>query len=253
MSRSAVFESSLLKKKSITRWIFKSSIINNLMFQSWLLKNRAFRNRDHPSREEYLAKLGDQLKDRYDDSLDVWTDQPGDRMPARWFFDRLPPGEHHLLDIGTGRGRDLEEFLQRGGHRATGLELFEIGNWPEMRARWGDRLNLVITPLLEFRPEKPYSAIFSLGAFGHQHPSEYAPFLSHVRDLLAPGGHFMLCVLHKKNERPPGDLVYADDRFWRFFTTQEIRELLEGAGFRWVESFSHHDSFFPYLMALVTH
>lgn len=252
MSRSAVFETSLLKKKSVKRWIFKSSIINNLMFQSWMLKNRAFRNRDFPSHEEYLAKLGDQLKDRYDDSLDVWTDQPGDRMPARWFFDRLPPGEHHLLDIGTGRGRDLEEFLQRDGHRATGLELFEIDNWPELRARWGDRLNLVIMPFLEFRPEEPFSAIFSLGAFGHQHPSEYAPFLAHVRELLAPGGHFMLCVLHKKNERPPGDLVYADDRFWRFFTTQEIRELLEAAGFRWLESFSHHDSFFPYLMTLVT-
>ena len=62
----------------------------------------------------------------------------------------------------------------------------------------------------------------------------------------------MLCVLHMKNERSPGHLVYADDRFWKFFATQEIRELLEAAGFRWVESFSHHQSFFPYLMTLVT-
>lgn len=253
MSRSVVFENRILKKKSFTRWLFGNSVINNLMFQSWMLKNRAFRNRKFPTHEEYLAQLGDQLKTRYDDKLDVWTDLPGDRMPARWFFEHLPPGDHHLLDIGTGRGRDLEEFLERGGHRATGIELFEIDNWQEMRARWGDKLNLLITPFLSWHPEETFSAIFSLGAFGHQHPSEYAPFLAHVRKLLAPQGQFMLCVLHKKSERGTGDLVYQDDRFWKFFTTQEIRELLEAAGFRWVESFSHHQSFFPYLMTLVTH
>jgi Methyltransferase domain len=250
MSRSIVFENSMLKKQSFMRWVLSRPTVNNMLFQAWMFKNGVFRNKKHPSHAEYLALLGSQLKERYDEKLDVWTDLPGDREPARWFFDRLPPGEHTLLDIGTGRARDLDEFLRRGGHRATGLDLFEVSDWNGLRERWGEKLSLAITPFLEFRPDERYSAVFSLGAYGHQHPDDYAAFLSHTRELMTPGGLFMLCVLHQKNERAPGRLVYQDDRFWKFFATAEIREHLERAGFEWIESYTHHDSFFPYLMTL---
>jgi SAM-dependent methyltransferase len=245
----------MVERWILDSWLFRRMLrtrrLKDLMFRAWMFSHR--RNGwDVAPGEGYLQGMGDALKHRYDQKLDVWTDLPGDREPGRWFLERLPPGPHHILDIGTGRGRDLELFLAKG-HRATGLDLFEIDNWPDLRARWGDKLTLSATPFLSFQPGERFTAMLTVGGLGHQHPAEYDAFLAHARELLAPGGLFLLMVTHEKSERGPGELLFTDDRFWRFFTTRELRDLLEGAGFRWVDSFSHHDSFFPYLMAMVTH
>ncbi|MCU0681199.1 MAG: class I SAM-dependent methyltransferase [Polyangiaceae bacterium] len=204
-----------------------------------------------PPRETYMDRMRVQHEERYAAKLDLWTHMPGDRRPARWLAEHAPPGPHHVLDIGTGRGLDLEPFLALG-HRATGLDLLEIDNWPELRKRWGDQVALHATPFLSFKPSEPATLVTSVGSFHHQHPAEYDAFLAHVHEVLAPGGHFMLCVFHAKEEGP-GILLYSDDRFWRFFTTAELRTILEKAGFRWVESFTFHESAFPSLVALVTH
>jgi SAM-dependent methyltransferase len=75
-----------------------------------------------PSSEKYMERMADQHKERYAAKRDLWTNSPGDRRPAQWLMEHLPAGAHHVLDIGTGRGRDLVPFLE-AGHRATGLDL----------------------------------------------------------------------------------------------------------------------------------
>lgn len=204
-----------------------------------------------PSSEKYMDRMADQHKERYAAKRDLWTNSPGDRRPAQWMIEHLPAGAHHVLDIGTGRGRDLVPFLE-AGHRATGVDLTEIEDWAEMRQKWGERVSLHATPFLTFKPADQFSLVMSVGSFHHQHPDEYDAFLGHARSLLAPGGHMMLSVFHA-SENGPGMLIFADDRFWRFFTTAELRTVLESAGFQWVESFTFHQGVFPSLVALVTH
>ncbi|MEZ4360034.1 MAG: class I SAM-dependent methyltransferase [Kofleriaceae bacterium] len=250
MAKSIVFENRLLKNRSLMQRLLGTASLNNLIFQSWVLKNRLFPAKRHPSREEYMTQQEEVFQERYEEKLDIWSDMPADRELASWFFDQLPEGDHHFLDIGTGRARDVEEFLRRRGGHGEGIDLVELENWGELRERWGERITLTSGSFLDYQPSKPFTAVSAVGVLGHQHPDDHAAFLARVREVLAPGGYFGLCAFHMKSEKTPGRLIYQDNRFWKFYSTNEIRELLEGAGFEWIDSYAQHHAFLPYLMTI---
>jgi SAM-dependent methyltransferase len=250
MAKSIVFENRMLKSDSLMKRVIASASFNRLAFQVWFLKNRILPVRKYPSREEYMTQQESVFQERYEGNLDIWSRMPGDRELASWFFERLPKGSHRFLDIGTGRGCDVEEFLRtREGH-GTGIDLVELENWRDLREHWGDRIALASGSFLDYQPAEPLTAVSAIGVLGHQHPDDHRSFLMRVREVLAPGGHFGLCVFHMKNERTPGRLVYQDNRFWKFYSTEEIRELLHSTGFEWVDSYAQHRSFLPYLMTI---
>ncbi|MEL7369399.1 MAG: class I SAM-dependent methyltransferase [Myxococcota bacterium] len=204
-----------------------------------------------PPRDNYIKAMQEEHVDHYANKSDIWTHSPGDRAAAQWLAERKIEGPQTILDVGTGRGRDLEVFL-KAGHQCTGIDLVEVDTWAEMRSTWGEKLKLEKAPFLSYQPEEKFSTIMAVGSLHHQHPADYGPFLSHVKSLLKPGGNFLVSVFHIKSESGPDIFLGGHEgRFWRFFTTQSLRHLLEEAGFNWVDSATNHDAYFPYVWALV--
>ncbi|MEM7677056.1 MAG: class I SAM-dependent methyltransferase [Myxococcota bacterium] len=203
-----------------------------------------------PRRDDYMKAMQSEHVDHYANKSDIWTHSPGDRAAAKWLADRKLEGPQTILDIGTGRGQDLELFL-KAGHTCTGIDLVEIDTWSQMRSTWGEQVTLQNTPFLAFEPARKFTTIMSIGSLHHQHPADYGPFLNHVKKLLQPGGHFLVSVFHVKSESGPDIFLGGNEgRFWRFFTTQGLRHLLEEAGFRWIDSATNHEAYFPYVWAL---
>ena len=158
-----------------------------------------------PRAEDYMESMRADHVEHYANKADIWSDARGDRAAARWLSDRGLQDSERILDIGAGRGRDLELFL-KDGHDCTGLDLVEIDTWVDMRKKWGDQVRLESTPFLSFKPEQKYSTIMSIGSLHHQHPNDYGPFLQRVKELLEPGGRFLISVFHIKSEKGPGIL-----------------------------------------------
>ena len=140
--------------------------------------------------EHYERTLRGSFERRYREERDSWTADSAAIAAGRELLARLPEGRAcSLLDIGAGRGRDLDLFL-RAGHRATGIDIIAPDNWPAMREKWGDSLTLVHASLLELRGHlsERFDAILDNGCFHHQPPEQIPAYLGLVRDLLAPSG-----------------------------------------------------------------
>lgn len=120
-------------------------------------------------------------------------------------------GKQRVLDIGCGWGATLRRLVEiHGVEKAVGLTLSEnqaawIGalHQPAIEARlesWSD-----------YRPDAPYDALISIGAFEHfAHPDlSYAEtvvahrhFFQLCYDWLKPGGYFSLQTLVQMNMQP---------------------------------------------------
>src|SRR5688572_29291316 len=104
----------------------------------------------HPEVDAYAAMMRASFERRYQDQGDSWTRDDAAQEAGRDLLSRLPADVPcTVLDIGTGRGRDLELFLA-AGHRATGIDIVAPDNWPALRETWGEAVELVETSLQTF-------------------------------------------------------------------------------------------------------
>jgi SAM-dependent methyltransferase len=154
---------------------------------------------------------------------------------AGGFLERLPDAPA-ILDAGCGTGRDMAWFEAKGC-RVTGIDL-SPGMLAEARSRVSGPL--IEMDLLDLRLDpQAFDGIWCNAALLYV-PKEHVPsVLTRFRDALKPGGVLALGLKRGESEGwQAGDYV-GIERFFSLFTEEELRGLLEDAGFR-IESMVTH-------------
>ncbi|MBF0142462.1 MAG: class I SAM-dependent methyltransferase [Magnetococcales bacterium] len=153
----------------------------------------------------------------------------GKRSLVAAFLSRYAPQVRgrrlRLLDIGCGTGKVLELLAESG--EALGCD-FSAESILFCRARGFRRLARASAERLPFRRES-VDVVCLLDVLYHQGISDDRAVLRQVYDLLAPGGVLILTDSAFQFLYGPHDrAVHARQRYGR----TELREKLEGAGFR---------------------
>jgi len=189
-------------------------------------------SRVEPEVDVYVTTMRASFARRYEEKRDSWTADDAAAEAGRELLSRLArwPGSSSVLDIGTGRGRDLELFLEHG-HRATGIDIVAPENWPTLRARWGARVSLHETSLQACGLSERFDAILDNGCFHHQHPDDLAGYVARVHSLLAPEGIALFAVYTPLGSEDDGALLLdRDGRIHRELTLFEMQDALSLGG-----------------------
>lgn len=152
-------------------------------------------------------------------------------------------GAERVLDVGCGWGSLLRRLVeQHGVRRATGLTLSRAQ--AEQLRRLGDpRIEVHTRNWAEHRPETPYDAVISIGAFEHfaqfglargERVAAYRRFFTRCRQILRPGGRLALQTNVKGANARLSRQAAADMRFVaeRIFPRSELpwaSEILEAS------------------------
>ncbi|MFF7652270.1 SAM-dependent methyltransferase [Streptomyces sp. NPDC007983] len=186
-----------------------------------------------PDRSAYHAVLHSDFQGHYADGRDVWTAERAMRetplLLIRALGDTGPGHVAHVLDVGTGHGRDAAILLDHG-HRVTGIDIVTSSEWPAVTADRSDRARFLTTSVMELAGSAEYDAVLDNGCLHHQHPDDYPAYLGRIRALLRPGGLYTVSVFQSADER--GRLfVNGASRLYQEFTTGELTALVTGHGF----------------------
>ncbi|MFJ6737509.1 SAM-dependent methyltransferase [Streptomyces sp. NPDC091279] len=182
----------------------------------------------------YADVLRTDFQEHYVNGRDVWTAENAMREAPRLLLAALgeraePP---HVLDIGTGHGRDAA-ILADAGCRVTGIDLVESPQWAALTARTEGRARFEACPLSDLTGTAGYDAVLDNGCLHHQHPDGYSRYLDRVHELLRPGGLFTISVFEAANGL---GRLYANEarRLYREFTEEELTGLITAHGFEFV-------------------
>ncbi|MFG2352750.1 SAM-dependent methyltransferase [Streptomyces sp. NPDC048521] len=182
----------------------------------------------------YADVLRSDFQDHYVNGRDVWTAEDAMREAPRLLLRALGdrPGAH-VLDIGTGHGRDAA-ILSDAGCRVTGIDLVESPEWAALTARSDGRARFAVCSLSDLDGTAVHDAVLDNGCLHHQHPDGYGRYLGRIRELLRPGGLFTVSVFRSADG--PGRLfANGARRLYREFTEEELTELVTAHGFTPVE------------------
>lgn len=141
------------------------------------------------------------------------------------------PNRDGALDIGTGTGAFLEELQGRGWARVRGVE---PSSAPVAAARPGVR-HLIVEDI--FRSGMFGAELFALATcfMTLEHVPDPMALAMAVRELLVPGGAFMVVVHDRRatlNRLLGTRSPIVDVEHLQLFCPQSLRALLEGAGYR---------------------
>ena len=144
----------------------------------------------------------------------AWREKPDDTLELaqenklRHHLDAVDSaGAESVLDIGCGWGAILQRLSGRGVARSVGLTL------SPKQAEYVNSLGLPgvsvrLENWLDYRPERPFDGIISIGAFEHfatpedspeQKIAVYREFFERCRDWLRPGGALSLQTIAYAN------------------------------------------------------
>jgi len=168
-------------------------------------------------------------------------------------FTDLVPSKAHILDIGSGGGRDSRFFYEHG-FRVTGIDFSE-------KMIDGAR---AIQPNIDYRvmdlenmdfPNQEFDAIWANASLHHIPKANLPKVLNKINQILRGDGLFFIKVKHGDK-----DSILENDKFGRkikrhfsFYKQDELRQLLESAGFsiksselttkeEWVDIFAKKES-----------
>ncbi|MET9529908.1 class I SAM-dependent methyltransferase [Streptomyces sp. NPDC006649] len=182
----------------------------------------------------YADALHSDFRHHYADGRDVWTGEAAMREAPRQLLDALGRAAGlHVLDLGSGRGRDAEILLD-GGQRVTGVDLVASPEWADITERGDGRARFLATAVTDLPGTAEYDAALDNGCLHHQHPDAYGPYLRRVRELLRPHALFVVSVFQAPGETG-GLYTNAGKRLYREFTAGELTALLGAEGFEPVE------------------
>jgi len=172
----------------------------------------------------------------YDQNAEQYAEVQGkiaDHDDVALFASKLPT-EGYILDAGCAAGRDANLFTQKG-LRVEGIDvskgLIAIAkkNYPHLSFRIGNFLSL------------PYENETFDGIWAHQsllHLETVEDVLTALKEfyrVLKPGGIILVLVKAKMGVEKTAvakDAFSNHDRFFQYFTKDELRELLSKSGFK---------------------
>ena len=177
------------------------------------------------------------LKETYNRIADDWM---GDHSTDTWwvegtekYLSYLQQG-NTILDVGCGGGVKSQYIIDRG-FNVTGIDFSEkMIEIAQERVPAGNFSVQDITQPLEF--QKQFDGIFAQAVLLHIPKDEISKTLSNLYDVLKPGGYFYI-ALKRKDEGQPDEQVIAEndygyeyERFFSFFTLDEIKKYVVDAG-----------------------
>lgn len=149
-------------------------------------------------------------------------------------FVNMLPTKASILDVGCGSGTKTK-YLSNKGLVVTGVDLSEnmIGvarrEVPENNFHVADMHDLTDVP-------GEYDGVFVQAALLHIPKAEIDSVLDQLILKLKPGGHLYIAVKEKREEEEPEAIVteqdygYAYDRFFSYFTLDELKEYFSRHG-----------------------
>ena len=186
-----------------------------------------------PSAAEYRDVLVSSFRGSYASGRDFWSNEPALRQVVPVLVRHLGDPPAHVLDVGTGRGRDAAVLLE-AGHRVTGVDLVEVDEWAELRRRYPDRAAFRAVDVHALGERGSYDAVLDNGCLHHQRPDDYARTLAVYRQALRPGGLLVISLF--LTQEAVGLLHLEEDgRRSREFPHDEAVELVTGGGFTIVD------------------
>jgi tellurite methyltransferase len=138
----------------------------------------------------------------------------------------LPRDRPRLLDLGTGRGRDVI-FLARVGYAAGGIDIDPraLRKGTQRAARFRIPVALELADMQTYRVRTRLDAIFSTSALNHLPPSLRARRFAYFKTKTVPGGiHAMNAFVRCGRDRKPSDL----DPGTTFFRRGELAAYYRG-------------------------
>lgn len=181
---------------------------------------------------EYIAHFTRWADRAYAQVRDSWTGTHEQRYAAQLMLGTLKFGSR-VLDIGTGRGRDVA-LLAEAGHEAVGLDLTLLDDWEKIRATY-TKASFEVCGFMDYTPAASFDAVLDSGCFHHQHPDDLEPYLAKVRTVVVPGGSLWLNVFRRRSddcefvENPTAP--WTDGRYIRTYVESTIKALLTAHGF----------------------
>ncbi|CAM5278599.1 Class I SAM-dependent methyltransferase OS=Streptomyces alboniger OX=132473 GN=CP975_14210 PE=3 SV=1 [Streptomyces alboniger] len=153
------------------------------------------------------------------------------------------PGVRRVLDVGCGWGSLLERLVVKYGvERAVGLTLSD-SQAEKVRAAAPPRTEVRVENWLDHRPDEPYDAIISIGAFEHfartglsraERIAAYREFFDRCRAWLPAGGRIALQTNIKGNnvrmdKQTVRDLMFIIDIIFPESEIPALSEVIESS------------------------
>lgn len=143
------------------------------------------------------------------------------------FVNRLQPSPR-ILDAGCGgSGRDIDEFRKRG-MQIDGLDYSEQAI-KKLREKFPDSKFIVSDLRAIALPHDSYNGVWACASVLNLSKDDVPVALSEFRRLLKTGGELFISVKEGEGEKIIPDK--SGERFFSFFSDQELTKLVEGAGF----------------------
>lgn len=163
----------------------------------------------------------------------LWSDEIGR------FIALLPAGSK-VLDVGCGgSGRDIRQFIERGvpveGLDYSHAAVESAGKlFPEVLFHEADMTKTWLQA-------ESYGGIWSCASVLNLEKADVSKALAEFNRLLKKGGALFVSVKEGDGERMVPDK--AGERFFSFYTAEELNGLVEGAGFKVVRTDVLKDTF----------
>ncbi|MEX2007953.1 MAG: class I SAM-dependent methyltransferase [Candidatus Spechtbacterales bacterium] len=153
---------------------------------------------------------------------------------ARKFTSLLPPGGN-VLDVGCGPGIKTKLFVEQGFH-ATGVDFSEkMVDIAKREVPGGTFLVLDVKELDAL--DGMFDGIFMQAVLLHVHKNEAMDILRQTATKLKPGGYVYVAVKEQQPGMPAEEMRREDDygysyeRFFSYYTVDEIKDYMHVAGF----------------------
>lgn len=177
------------------------------------------------------------LRDTYDKIAERWhAEAKGQSLsPGRSRLLELLPSGSYVLDVGCGTGL-FSAYLLRAGMNVLGIDTSEgmlsiaRRENPDGVFRQQDLADIATM-------EERFGAICATAVLLHRPRAELRPILRSFRARLQPGGYLFVALKEKRPDRPEEGMVVEDhlgeriERFFSFFTQEEVEEAFREEGF----------------------
>ncbi len=150
-------------------------------------------------------------------------------------FTKLIPPQGHILDMGSGSGRDAKTFCDFG-YQVTGIDFCE--NLVVLARNTAPQAHFHVMDIeqLDFPPET-FDGIWASSALPHIFKDNLPAVLQKVYTCLKMGGTFFFNLKKGEGELCEQDSRYEGnhEKYWAYYSKEEIQILLEQTRFSLIE------------------
>lgn len=152
------------------------------------------------------------------------------------FASLVKPGGR-ILDAGCGSGRDANHFASQG-FVVTGIDLSD-GLLTYAREHADKHATFVKMDLRTINLPTSFDGIWACASLLHLTRDEFLPVIRNFHHMLAPNGVLFILMKEGTGEQlVTSGTIEKDTRFFTYYMSEEIKGLLEGAGFKMIDQYT---------------